>query len=115
MKRLLAILAILVAITAAIIGMQSSKQITFQWDAMPAGETWQQVRLYDIAATPEALLGSVSCNAGPPVTCPNSLMVTVQRKAYQVVARSWNGDWESDNSNVVALAGPPKTPTGLKK
>lgn len=114
-KRILAILAMLMAIGAGIIGMQTQKQVTLSWDAMPTGETWTQVRLYDIAPTPEVLLGTANCAAGPPIVCPTTLSITVQKKAYQIVARSWNGDWESGNSNVVVLAGPPSAPTNLKK
>jgi hypothetical protein len=41
--------------------------------------------------------------------------VTILKKGYRLVARSWNGDLESDNSNVLVIAGPPVPPSGLGK
>lgn len=115
MKKIVAILALLAAIAGGIWTMQSTKQITLQWDQMPAGEVWQAVRIYDLAGAQPVLLGTVPCSAGPPVNCPNSITLVVEKRAYTFVARSWDGTWESADSNSVVLAGPPKAPTNLRK
>lgn len=110
MKKALLVLAVLAA--GAIYALQAQKQITLAWDPMPVGAGWAEVRIYDISATPEVLVATAVCQSG---TCPTTVTATVQKKAYQFVARSYNGEWESDNSNVVVLPGPPSTPGNLRK
>ena len=114
MKKILSILPILAALAGSIIGFQSTKQLQLQWDPMPTAESWQAIRLYDISGT-ETLLGTAPCTVGTPIVCRTSMTIVVQKKAYQIVARSFDGFWESGNSNVVVLNGPPAAPTNLKK
>ena len=115
MKKILSILASLALIAGAIVGMQSTKQLQLQWDPMPTTEAWQSVRLYDVSATPEVLLGTTPCTVGTPMSCPTSIVIVIQKKAYKIVARSFDGNWESLDSNQVAVLGPPASPTNLKK
>jgi hypothetical protein len=114
-KKIVAVIIALLAMGGWIISMQNSRQITFGWEPMPAEEKWQAVRLYDISSTPEAMLGFAPCTPGPPIVCPTSLTLTVIKKGYRIVARSWNGDLESGDSNIVVIPGPPLAPTGLKR
>jgi hypothetical protein len=100
--------------SVALLLPQTTKQITLAWDPMPTGESWQAVRIYDISAA-ETLLSTVPCQSGPPIACPTTVTITIQKRAYNFTARAWDGNWESDNSNIVILAGPPKPPGGLKK
>jgi len=99
-----------------LVSRQNTRQITLGWDPMPAGETWLEVRLYDISPSPEGvLLATAKCTAGPPVSCPVTATFLVAKQPYTIVARSWNGDLESVDSNTVTIAGPPKPPANLQK
>ena len=112
MKKWLSGILLALAATWGIVAMQQTQQITLQWDPAPAGEAWTAIRIYDISAV-ETLIGTATCTA--PGTCPNTLTLTLQKKAYSFTARSYNGTWESANSNIVSVLGPPSAPTGLKK
>ena len=111
MKRSIIIVAVILAALAGIFGYQASKQITLQWDAMPLDQKWTEVRIYDVAQSPEALVATATCST----TCPTTVTFTVPRTAHTYVARSFDGFWESADSNVVAINAPPKIPANLKK
>lgn len=95
------------------------RNVPLSWDAMAAGETWTEVRLYEKKAdSTYTLLGSVGCLPGPPISCPTSAIVAFADKAaHNVIARSYDAvvALESDDSNTVALARGPFPPGHLKK
>jgi hypothetical protein len=111
MKKAIITLGIIIALGLGVWSMQVSKQITLQWDAMPLDQKWTEVRIYDVAQSPEAIVATATCST----TCPTTVTFTVPRAAHTYVARSYDGFWESADSNVVTLNAPPKIPTGLKK
>jgi hypothetical protein len=114
MKKLFSIIGTIIAFIFLSYAWQTSKQITLQWDAMPSGEKWTEVRIYDITQSPEVLVATSACNSAG--VCPsNSVSFTVQRAAHSYVARSYDGFWESADSNVVEINAPPKIPANLKK
>jgi hypothetical protein len=114
MKKLLAgILAALLGFAAW--SFQASKQITLAWDAMPTGETWNAVKIYDIGVTPEVLVATANCTTGPPRVCPTSVTFLLTRAPHTFVARSVNADWESGDSNSVGTPAPPTVPANLIK
>jgi hypothetical protein len=116
MRNVIVAAGIFLAGIAGMLGLQNgSKSITLAWDPMPVTESWQAVHLYDISVTPEVLLAAPACSVGPPIVCPTQVAITITKKPYSFVVRSWDGVWESDNSNVVPLAGGPKAPTNLVK
>jgi hypothetical protein len=112
--KILSIVGIIIAVIGGMWAFQASKQITLQWDAMPAGEKWTEVRIYDTSTLPETLVSTVPCvSAG---NCPNATATfVVSRAAHNFTARSWDGFWESADSNAVIINAPPKVPTGLIK
>lgn len=117
MKKAIAAAVVLLASIAAWT-MQSNKSITLTWDPIQA-ETAPvanstEIRLYDISVTPAVLLGTAPC-AVAPWSCPTSLTITVAKRRYDIVARAWNGEWESLDSNVVIQPGPPKAPVNVRK
>lgn len=113
MKKLLGIL-IAIALFLPIASGRQTKTITLQWDPMPDTEHWTEIRVYDISASP-VMMTSTACQPGPPIVCPTQVTITVQRRAYSFVARSYDSVWESDDSNVAVQPGPPKPPNNLKK
>jgi hypothetical protein len=115
MKRLFVILACLVALVGVIIGLQSTKQVTLGWDAMPVGEHWTEIRIYDESTTPETLVTTAPCTS-PGIGCPTtSTAFIVTRTAHNYVARSFDGFWESGDSNVIVINAPPKAPINVIK
>ncbi len=119
MKKTLIVLAVILA-SVVTVALQSSKQITLSWDPIqpesaPVANT-TEIRLYDISTTPETLLGVAPCSDPPAAwACPTTLTITVPRRQLDIVARAWNGEWESANSNVVIQPGPPKEPGNVRK
>jgi hypothetical protein len=112
MKKIISILAIIAALVIGIIAQQS-KQITLAWDAESTDQKWTEVRIYDVSQSPEALVATVTCV--PPAMCANTVTFSVPRAAHNYVARSYDGFWESGDSNVVLIPAPPKVITGLVK
>lgn len=113
MKKSISILLIFLICVVTLIGRQNSKQVTFQWD--PLDDTSiTKIRIYDIAQTPEVLVAEVSCTLSP-WSCPTTVSATMTKAAHQYTARSVNVEWESVNSNVVAIPGPPQVPPGFTK
>ncbi len=111
------IVAIVLAIAAGlgIWAYQQSRQITLTWDPMPVGQQWASLRIYDLAVTPPVMVAEIQCSIGPPITCPTEMTITMERAAHTYVARSWDGFWESGDSNSLEVPGPPRAPSGLKK
>lgn len=99
--------SVLILFTAGIFSMQSNKVVTLTWDSMPSGEAWQEVRIYDNGV----LVVTAPCTT----SCPTSVTFNMPKAAHSYTARSWDGNWESEDSNTVIVNGPPKAPTNLKK
>jgi hypothetical protein len=114
---LLCLLAAILALgTGLVIWAQSSRPITLAWDAMPAGEKWASVRIYEITnpASP-VMVAETQCTIGPPIVCPTEVTFTMSRATHTYTARAWDGFWESGDSNSVTVPTPANPPTGLKK
>ncbi len=92
----------------------ATRVITFAWDAMPAGETWTEVRLYEQKADLSyILLGKVTCTAG---VCPTTLAITFTDVAlHNVISRSYDAaqTLESLDSNMVTVPKGPIPPGHL--
>jgi hypothetical protein len=93
----------------------ADRTITLGWDAMPAGQQWASVRIYDISLVPEVIVAEAQCSVGPPINCPTQVAFTMTKAAHVWVARAWDGYWESGDSNSVSVPGPPVTPSNLIK
>jgi hypothetical protein len=109
------IVMLLIAAGLAIWAYQTSRQLTLAWDPMPPGPAYAAVRIYDIAVDPPALVAEAQCSIGAPITCPTEMTFIMPRAAHTYVARSWDGFWESGDSNSVVIGAPPPAPTGLRK
>lgn len=93
-----------------------ARTITLVWDAMPAGEVWTQVRAYEknLDGT-TTLIATAPCTIGTPNVCPTSVSFSVTKMTHTYIVRSFDGAWESDDSNTAFLPGPPKPPGNLRK
>jgi len=111
----IAVILLLIISGLGIWAYQTSRQVTFGWEPMPAGQSWASVRIYDLSIIPPALVAETQCTIGPPVTCPTEVTTIMPRAAHTYVARAWDGFWESGDSNSVGVPAPPDAPTGLKK
>jgi hypothetical protein len=112
MRKAIAIL-FLVLMGVGLWGRQASKQATAYWDAT-TDPTVIAVRLYDIQPVPEVLVGTVLCT-GTPVVCPVSITFTIPRAAHRYVVRAVNSEWESGDSNVIVVPGPPSALGNFRK
>jgi hypothetical protein len=104
MKRLFLVLFLLIASSA------SAASIKFAWDAMPVGQVWQGVRVYDItnASTPVLVCESTES------TTTGCTLATAPTTARTYAAKSYIADAESSFSNSVVWPGIPAAPTGMK-
>ncbi len=101
MKRILYSVAMLLLMAAS----TYAATLTFAWDPMPADQNWTKVRLYEKSGTSYTLLIEV---AGP---AAQATVTNVTPGAHSFVARSFDGTWESGDSNVV-VTGPVPIPPG---
>lgn len=113
MKRLFSVLA-LVVLGAVTVNTQSLRPVTLAWDLPSDYSTWTEVRIYN-AVTPATpvLLGTVKCS-GSPLVCPTEVTLNLAKATYSFIARSFDGTWESEDSNAVTLK-PPAFPPNLRK
>jgi hypothetical protein len=100
-------------ITAAVLFMLMSAStyaatLTFAWDPKPADQTWTKVRLYEKSGTTYTLLIEV---AG---TAIQATVTNITPGAHSFVARSFDGTWESGDSNVVTTGPVPNPPGNFK-
>jgi len=86
--------------------------VTLAWDAMPAGESWTSVRIYErtgiVAPYTYAQVASVACPG-----CTTAVVTVTAVGNHTYVARSYNGTIESADSNSV-LVNVPAPPVNLK-
>jgi hypothetical protein len=101
MKRILSAAALLLLMAAS----TYASTLTFAWDPKPADQNWTKVRLYEKSGTTYTLLIEV---AG---TATQATATNVTPGAHSFVARSFDGTWESGDSNVVTT-GPVPNPPG---
>ena len=108
MKRLAMLLGMLLFF--ALPGLAAD--ITFVWDPAPAGQTWTKVRLYERTGTTSpygyALKGEV---AGAATTIT---ITGVAPGAHTYIARSYDGQWESADSNTASTGAVPTTPGNIR-
>lgn len=103
MKRILFAVAI-VLIMAAVAGAAT---LTFEWDPMSQGQNWAKVRLYEISGTDYALLAEVEGTE-------TRATVDIAPGEHSFVARSFDGVWESGDSNVVTTGPVPNSPGNFR-
>jgi hypothetical protein len=75
---------------------------------MPSDQNWTKVRLYEKSVTTYTLLIEV---AG---TETQATITNIAPGAHSFVARSFEGTWESGNSNVVVTGPVPNPPANFK-
>ncbi len=100
MKRILSAAALLLLMAAS----TYAATLTFAWDPMPADQNWTKVRLYEKSDMTYTLLIEV---AG---TATQATVINVAPGAHSFVARSFDGAWESGDSNVVVTGPVPSAP-----
>ena len=99
------------AILAGLWAMQT-KQVSLSWDPMPAGEAWQTIRIYDAGL----MVAETKCTQTEGTwSCPTTVTFELTKTAHSFTARSFDGNWESSDSNVVTVKGPPAAPGNLKR
>lgn len=104
MKRFMFVIALLL-----FAGVANAAQITLAWDPMPSGQTWTKVRAYErfgVAGsyTYSGILSEVNANI---TTCT----FAANPGAHGYVVRSFDGTWESNDSNAVTTTPVPTAPT----
>jgi hypothetical protein len=83
--------------------------VTMSWDAALPTDTWKQVNAYEhMTDGTYVLLGSTPCPGCMSIVVPN-----VTKVQHTYVVRSFDGIWESPDSNAVTIT-PPKAPNVLK-
>ena len=82
--------------------------ITFTWDPMPAGQNWQQVRIYEKMTTTYNKVAEVPGNQ------TTATVKNVVPGRHEYIARAYDGTWESDDSNSVVTPPIPASPTNIK-
>jgi hypothetical protein len=81
--------------------------IFLAWSPMPADQHWISVRVYE-------RVGSVDTKIGESSVPDNTFTVKdVSPGVHVYFVRSYDGTWESDNSNTVSTGGVPLSPQGL--
>ena len=78
--------------------------VTLSWDAMPGTEVWKEVRILEGA--------TVVATAAMPAA--SVVVANVTKAPHTFVARSFDGTFESDDSNAVVVT-PPVPPGHLKR
>ncbi len=105
MTRLLILLAL-----DGIAFAQQTGTVTFTWDPMPAGQNWQQVRIYErFGSQAPYTYAKVAEVPG------NQITATVQGVSagkHTYIARSVDG-WESDDSQATSTPPKPNPPGNL--
>ena len=104
MKRVMLVLVLLLGMPA----MLQAATLTFQWDPMPAGQNWSKVRLYEKSGTVYTLLAEVAVPA-------TQVVATIVPGAHAFVVRSYDGTWESADSNTVTTGPVPAAPSNLRQ
>ena len=104
MKRFLSAAALLLLMAAA----ANAAALTFAWDSKPADQNWAKVRLYEKSGTTYTLLIEV---AG---TATQAAVTNITPGAHSFVARSFDGTWESGDSNVITTGPIPNPPGNFK-
>jgi hypothetical protein len=104
MKRILSATALLLLMAAS----TYAATLTFAWDPKPADQNWAKVRLYEKLGTTYTLLIEV---AG---TAAQATVTNITPGAHSFVARSFDGTWESGDSNVVVTGPVPNPPGNFK-
>lgn len=105
MRKLLFALLMLFSLTS-----MAAVNVKLQWDAKPTGDTRTSVRIYEHVGTAYNQVGEVT---EPAVTIT---LTGVATGSHSYVARAWNGQSESGNSNevttvILATPGAPTTVT----
>lgn len=86
--------------------------VRLAWDPAPAGESWSTVRIYEkSSATPPVYTLVAEVAGGETTVTIRSVSVGM----HNYVARAWNGQVESDDSNtaLINILPQPKAPTTL--
>lgn len=104
MKRILSAAALILLMAAS----TYAATLTFAWDPKPADQNWTKVRLYEKSGTTYTLLIEV---AG---TATQATVTSIAPGAHSFVARSFDGTWESGDSNVVTTGPVPNPPGNFK-
>jgi hypothetical protein len=105
MKRLFFILFMLLAVSAV------AADATFAWDAAPAGQTWEKVRIYErVGAAPPYIYNLKAEVAGNLTTA----VVQGVSPNQMYVARSYASGWESPDSNAVSTGSVPSAPGNMR-
>jgi hypothetical protein len=104
MKRILSAAALLLLMAAP----TYAATLTFAWDPKPADQNWTKVRLYEKSGTTYTLLIEV---AG---TATQATVTSITPGAHSFVARSFDGTWESADSNTVVTGLVPNPPGNIK-
>jgi hypothetical protein len=104
MKRILSAAALLLLMAAS----TYAATLTFAWDPKPTEQNWTKVRLYEKSGTTYTLLIEV---AG---TATQATVTSITPGAHSFVARSFDGTWESGDSNVVVTGPVPNPPGNFK-
>jgi hypothetical protein len=89
-------------------GSAAAVTVTMSWDAPLPADSWTQVNAYEIVNGLYVLLGSTPCPGCTSIVVPN-----VTKSVHIYVVRSFDGIWESPDSNAVTIT-PPKAPNVLK-
>jgi hypothetical protein len=104
MKRIVSAAVLLMLMSAS----TYAATLTFAWDPKPADQNWTKVRLYEKSGTTYTLLIEA---AG---TATQATVTNVTPGAHSFVARSFDGTWESGDSNVVVTGPVPNPPGNFK-
>jgi hypothetical protein len=101
MKRILSVAAVMLLAAAS----TYAATLTFAWDPMLPDQNWAKIRLYEKSGITYTLLVEV---AG---TATQATVSNVTPGAHSFVVRSFDGTWESGDSNAV-VTGPVPNPSG---
>jgi hypothetical protein len=104
MKRILSAAALILLMAAS----TYAATLTFAWDPKPVDQNWTKVRLYEKSGTAYTLLIEV---AG---TSTQATVTNITPGSHSFVARSFDGTWESGDSNVVVTGPVPNPPGNFK-
>jgi hypothetical protein len=90
-----------------LVATANAATVTLAWDPAPAGQAWQKIRIYEKGATGYTLVTEVAGDAA-------TAQISVIPGAHSWVARSYDGIWESGDSNAVTTGPVPAAPGGLR-
>jgi len=103
MKRLFLVIAFALLLVIPL----HAADVSFIWDPMPAGQTWTKVRIYDVTGAVPTMKAEVAATV-------TTATVANAQPGQKYIARSFNGAFESADSNIVTLPPVPMSPTNLK-